>query len=130
MATRNSSSQTLHDLVIQKAYDSLDKISHNVYKNPGSSRNIAVNGYYPDIVITKIGSNIVEFIIEVETIDSITANEIEQWKKFSTLCSNFFLLVPTIAKQRITNLCIQKGIKVKVGTFSLNSNGNILISYE
>jgi len=130
MAIRNPISQALHDRIIQRAYDTLDKVNYRVYMNQGLNRNINVNGHYPDIIITRVNNNTAEFIIEVETNDTINQSEVNQWRIFSQLSRNFYLLVPAADRLRAGTLCLQMGVKAKFATYSFDNLGNININYE
>ncbi len=133
MTNRNSYSQSLHDRVIQTAVNNLDKINYDIYSNPGTLKNISVGENYPDIIITKKGDRTVQFIIEVETIESVNINEANtQWKKYATeIRTSFYLLVPFAQKQLAISLCKQIGISVRFGTYMVDTFGNINnINYE
>jgi len=129
MGERHKDYQTLHDLIIQTAFNNLDKINHDVYINPNSQKNTSVSGLYPDIIITEKGIKDVKFIIEVETQDSINQNEIPQWEEFSKLGGHFYLLVPKNMKDTAEILCRQNNIKARVGTYSVD-NSNVIIKYD
>jgi hypothetical protein len=133
MATRNINSQSLHDKVIQTAANQLNRQNHDVFTNPGSQRNVWIGSNYPDIVMTKKGTNTVEFIIEVETVDSLTISEaINQWKKYATeIKASFYLLVPITHKNTAISLCKQVGISARFGTYQTDVFGNVInINYE
>lgn len=133
MANRNTYSQSLHDRVIQTAVSRLDKINHDVYSNPGSFKNISVGDNYPDIIITKKGDRTVQFIIEVETSESVNITEATtQWKKYANdIRTSFYLLVPFAQKNLAISLCKQIGIAVRFGTYTVDTFGNITnINYE
>jgi hypothetical protein len=130
MAERNINTQNVHDLVIQTAYNSLDKINHKVYINPNQEKNTSIdNIHYPDIIITELNNSNVKFIIEVETEDSVIESEVEQWKTYSKLCNSFYLLVPSNVRILAEQICVQNDIKVRFGTYRFE-NGNYLIKYE
>jgi len=131
MATRPTESQTLHDKIIQQAYDNLDKVGHDVYVNAGQQNNTNVGGEYPDIIITTKDDKAVKFIIEVETSDSINQSEaVTQWTKYSKLGGVFYLLLPKESRNLAEQICIQNNIKARYGTYSLDSQNNVQISYE
>jgi len=129
MGLRNIQGQSLHDNIIQVAYNNLDKTNHDIYINPGQQKNTHINNYYPDIIITDKNSKAPKFIIEVETPDSINFNETTQWKSYSTLGGLFYLLVPLNLKNQAELLCRQQGIKARFGTYHIENN-QIVISYE
>jgi hypothetical protein len=133
MALRNNFNQSLHDKVIQLASDQLNKTNHDVYINPGSQKNVWIGDNYPDIVMTKKGTMTPEFIIEVETSDSVNIVEAtNQWKKYATeIKASFYLLVPLSHKNIAIGLCKQVGISARFGTYQSDMFGNITnINYE
>lgn len=129
MGTRTTNGQNLHDLVIQTAYNLLDKVEHDVYINPNQQKNTHIRNNYPDIIITDKGSKTAKFIIEVETADSVNLNETEQWKAYSNLGGTFYLLIPIASKVQAELLCQQQGIKARFGTFRVEAS-RIIIHYE
>lgn len=129
MANRNYISQNEHDIVIQAAYNNLDKINHKIYTNPNQQKNTSINGNYPDIIITPINDNTVKFTIEVETADSINNTEVNQWRTYSQLGGTFYLLVPFASKNIAELLCRQNNIKARFGTYRIQ-NGRYIINYE
>lgn len=133
MANRNTYSQNLHDRVIQTAVSRLDRVNYDVYSNPGSIMNISVGDNYPDIIITRKGDRTIQFIIEVETSESVNITEAStQWKKYAKdIRTSFYLLVPFAQKNLAITLCKQIGIAVRFGTYTVDPFGNITnINYE
>lgn len=132
MAIRDFSKQNIHDRVISVAAESL-KQSGNfiVYTNPGSQHNTRIGNLYPDIILTPPNSNNVQFIIEVETSDSVNANEaLTQWQAYSNLGGTFYLLIPQESKILAQNICRQYNIQAKFGTWSINYLNQLTINYE
>ncbi len=133
MPKRNYITQSQHDKVIQLALERLDKSNHDVYINPGNEHNVWIGDNYPDIVLVKKGTKTVEFIIEVETNDSINIIEAtNQWKKYATeIKASFYILVPFSKKNLAISLCKQVGITARFGTYKIDLFGNITnINYE
>lgn len=128
MAHRNPHDQSLHDRVIDAAIGYLNTTEYDIYQNPGSFKNAGIANNYPDIIMTKKDDKTVEFIIEVETKESITLSEASnQWKKYFTeITATFYLLVPFESKNVTLNLCRQLGITVRIGTYKVGFNGNIV----
>ncbi len=131
MASRNIITQPLHDQIIQIAYNNLDKINHDVFINPGQQHNTSVGNEYPDIIITNKNDNVVKFIIEVETSDSVNLSEaLNQWIAYSKLGGTFYLLVPQDSRNLAELICVQNNIKARFGTYQLDQNRNMTIIYE
>jgi len=121
--TRPQTTQGLHDTVIQTAAQRLDRSKYDVHMNPGSEKNIAVGSEYPDIVVTPRGANTVQFIIEVETEDSVSDSEADaQWKPYSELGGAFYLLVPHSSLQAARSICLRKAIRAKFATYWFEHN--------
>jgi hypothetical protein len=83
--------------------------------------------------MTKKGTMTAEFIIEVETADSVNIIEAtNQWKKYANeIKASFYLLVPLSHKNMAINLCKQVGISARFGTYQTDYLGNVTnISYE
>lgn len=129
MADRHLDYQSIHDSVIQTAYNNLDKVNHDVYINPGTIKNTQVKGLYPDIIITNKNEKNVKFIIEVETQDSINQNEVQQWTDYSNLGGQFYLLVPKNMKDTAELLCRQNNIKARIGIY-YKDNSQMIIKYD
>lgn len=119
--------QPLHDQVILTAKNYLNQTDFDIYLNPGSQQNAGINDNYPDIVLTTKGTNTVQFIIEVETSESVNlAEATNQWKKYATeINASFYLLVPLNYQPIAFNLCRQIGISARFGTYQLDSFGNV-----
>ncbi len=132
MAIRQSNTQVFHDKVVEIASENLRRSNQfKVYANPGDSKNTRIGELYPDIIITPQNENRVLFIIEVETADSINANEaISQWKSYSNLGGTFYILVPIESKTLAQNLCNMYGIRAKFGTYFINNYNQLTINYE
>lgn len=126
MAFRIPQNAALHDRVIQAAASRLDSGNYDIYTNPGSQKNNAIGDNYPDIILTKKGDLTVQFIIEVETSDSINVTEAQQWKKYATeIKASFYILVPFHAKQQAVTLCKLIGISARFGTYTLDHYGYV-----
>ena len=129
MARRNFSNQSLHDRVIDVAVNRLT--SWKTYQNPGQEKNAHIGTAYPDIILTNITSEVIEFIIEVETTDSITAHEAaNQWSSYAKLSGTFYLLVPRESREDAEFLCTKYGVNVKFATYWLDSFNRIQLNYE
>ncbi|MDR0954247.1 MAG: hypothetical protein LBM20_02545 [Rikenellaceae bacterium] len=131
MAQRDFTNAALHDRVIDAAIKRLNRVEFDIYTNPGTKKNAGILENYPDIIMTKKGTNEVAFIIEVETADSINPSEAEgQWKKYaSEIDASFYLLVPEASLKKASDLCIQLGISVRFASYSVDNFNNISIKF-
>ncbi len=133
MANRLPNNESLHDRVIQAAVSWLDSVNYDIYTNPGRIQRNGIGENYPDIILTKKGQRTVEFIIEVETTDSVNISEAtNQWKKYANeIKASFYILVPLDKKNLAINLCKQIGISARFGTYQTDFLGNVTnINYE
>ena len=129
MAYRSPYLQTIHDRVIEVASSNLQ--AWTVYTNPGQQKNAYIGTAYPDIILANKNTNYIEYVIEVETAETVIAHEAaNQWKAYSQLPGTFYLLVPRETRQNAGFLCIQYGIQAKFATYWIDSNNNIQIQYE
>jgi hypothetical protein len=128
MADRTESSQSIHDTVIEHVGDFLNLEEFNIFLNPNGLKNAGINQNYPDIILTDKATNNVSFIIEVETADSINANEAKgQWKKYADeIQASFYLLIPQNKKTIAVNLCRLLNINARFGTYEIGKNGEVL----
>ncbi len=127
---RQPASQSLHDSIIRIAAENLTKTAkYKVYTNPDGEHNTSLGNSYPDIILTPIGNNTVQFIVEVETADSINESEVSQWREYSAIGGTFYLLVPKEELSRTKQICALFSITAKFGYFSVE-NGNAIITYE
>lgn len=130
MAQRNQNVQSFHDKVIAIAAKYLED-NFTVYTNPDGQKNTKIGDLYPDIILTPKDSNIVNYIIEVETTDSVNAHEAyNQWKDYSKLGGTFYLLVPFDSRSLAETLCKKYGIAAKYATYWVDENKHLQINYE
>ncbi len=130
MAQR-SNHQGLHDKVINELPNVLNTEEYDIYKNPGQEKNAGVNGNYPDIIMTIKDQNTVEFILEVETDDTVTQDEaVNQWKKYADeIDATFYIVVPTYSLSKAKDLCKRNDINARFATFTL-TNDKLTFNFE
>jgi len=128
--SRLPTDQQYHDKILQTAADNLRSTGkYNVYTNPNGEHNTRLGDSYPDIILTPQNSNTVQFIIEVETSDSVNENEIPQWREYSSLGGIFYLLVPIQDLARAKQLCVANTITARFAYYVVENNA-IKITYE
>ncbi len=127
---RGAEGQTSHDWVVNIAGGRLDAAKYTVYMNPGSQKNTAVGGEYPDIIVTPRGLNTIQFIIEVETEASVNDSEATQWKLYSELGATFYILVPYSSLKAARSICARKAIRAKFGYYWFDDKRQFQIRYE
>ncbi|MGH7901044.1 MAG: hypothetical protein ACRENZ_04840 [Thermodesulfobacteriota bacterium] len=116
---RTTDEQFLHDWVIRKLKEKYSRLYKEVHINPGEEKNYDVKGYYADAIFVNYGQ--VVMIIEVETQETVTEMEIEEWKELSSLGVQLILLVPKEFQNSARDLCWKNGLaaKLKIGSFDL-----------
>jgi hypothetical protein len=105
MAVRSFQNQDFHDTIIKtlKEIYSRRKDTIEVYINPGQEKNAALHGIYPDIIVKNQRGYL---IFEVETLDSVTEDESNEWSNISTL-GTFYLVVPDSYQEDATKLLVK-----------------------
>lgn len=131
MANRTSDDQSFHDQIIRLAANRISRENYNVHLNPNKEHNAQINSLYPDIIVTSANDRTVNFIIEIETINSVTDEEAtEQWKPYSLLRGTFILLVPAQLKMKTQDLCSKYNIVAKILTYFSDWPGQFRIDFE
>jgi len=131
MIIRIETEQTEHDLIVKEAAKILEATGkYKVFTNPGQEHNVAVGGFYPDIIITNKDSETVRFVIEVETISSIKESEVSQWRDYAKLGATFYLLVPYSNLETAKRLCAEGKVTASFGYYWRDEQNKINISYE
>lgn len=126
MANRDFQLQSIHDRVVSTVRNYLNQKDYDIYENPNGYTNARIGDHYPDIIMTAKGTFTADFIIEVETGDSITLAEATyQWKKYAAINASFYILVPFSYKNIANDLCRQVGIAARLGTYQQDAFGNI-----
>jgi hypothetical protein len=123
--SRTTPSQSIHDRVIEAVGAS--QSNHDTYENPNQQKNVSVTidgqDVYPDLVLCKRGSMTVTHLIEVETAESITDAESEQWAQYARGPGQFWLLVPHDQLKTAMAICRRKGIACNFGQWSRGLQG-------
>ncbi|GIW46468.1 MAG: hypothetical protein KatS3mg078_0345 [Deltaproteobacteria bacterium] len=116
---RSKNEQLLHDWVIERLKEKYSRMYKEIHVNPGNEKNFEFKGHYPDAVFVNYGQVIL--IVEVETQETINAEEAQEWKELSELGVQLVLLVPRELQNLAREICWKKGIaaKVKLGSFDV-----------
>jgi len=119
---RSKDEQFLHDWVIKKIDEKYNRLYSEVNINPGDEKNYDLQGEYPDAILVNHGQ--VVGVIEVETRNTINAENIEQWKKYSELGTKLTLVVPKEDQNKARDLIWKNGLvaKVDIKFFELQLN--------
>ncbi len=132
MANRTREWQVYHDKVVEIASSKL-RNNFTVYTNSGNQQltRIGNSNLFPDIILTSRTDRNVQYIIEVETPESVASTEVIQWKQFSTLGGTFYLLVRKEGREKAENLCRTCGItSVKFASYWVNEQNILQLNYE
>lgn len=132
MAHRTVEMTSLHDQVVKEIKQALNQRNFDIYLNPGQEKNAGIAGNYPDVIMTIKGTTTVKFILEIETIDSVTKEEAEQqWKKYANeINATFYIVVPESSISKAKQLCQQVGINARFATFKVNEFGHITFNFN
>jgi len=131
MAIRHGS-QKEHDLVIDasaKTYEQYEEKGYVVSINPTGQQNREVfPGLYPDLVVWlpdgKLGRTVI--IEEIETEDSVTERESQEWARFSKLRIKFFLVVPKDSATKAAEIIKRRNIRVdRLQCYFLDNYGQV-----
>lgn len=124
MAIRATLDRSEHDRIVSASaatYGDMVSKGYKVSINPGGDKNQFVgpefNPRYPDVVVwmpdsfgsTKGRAAIIE---EIETADSVTDSEAEQWKDYGGLGIKFLLVVPKGYCEEALRLISKYGVNV------------------
>lgn len=118
----------LHDRVVNAI--AKQAISHVAYTNSSNHRTFClVSGsqeVWPDVILCDQDTLLVQHVVEVETLDSLTATQFDRWRTIAAAVranGTLWLLVPDTAVQQTTDLCREHGIRARVGSWSLGAGG-------
>ena len=126
MAIRQTTKQSEHDAAVSAAKQILENKGRYVWVNPGSQKNKAWNGRYIDVIAAESLKATSAWVIEVETVDSVSDSEArEQWKDYDRAYqTRWYLAVPSALKDRAEQLIDKHGISnCRVITWVRNANG-------
>jgi len=124
MDDRQPNEQFEHDLVIQAAAEQFaSSAKFSIHTNPADERRTGVGHLYPDIVVSEKDSDKVRFVIEVETVGSVTAEEAKQWQQFARLGVPLYLVVPWRVLPIAERLCAATGVKCHFGFYAQDDQG-------
>lgn len=132
MANRTIDTTGLHDRVIREIRNVLNQRDFDIYLNPGQEKNAGIGDNYPDVVMATKGTRQVQFILEIETSDSITKEEAEgQWKKYAKeINATFYIVVPESSALKAKQLCQQAGVNARFATYDVDLTGKISFRFK
>lgn len=114
-----------HDIVLYKLINILDSSKNDIYPNILKERTTKLNSLIPDIILTKKNETQVEIILEVETAETVSVDQIPKWTSFSKEALNFYLIVPKNMKKEAEELCFNNQVTCNVLSYLINEEGGI-----
>ncbi|MFV9482295.1 hypothetical protein ACNI3T_00580 [Christiangramia sp. ASW11-125] len=112
--------EDIYKKVFNEVFSGLKTENHDKFYNTETKKLYEIDHLYPDIILTKKGTNDVNFIIEV--IPPKRGSDInyilEKIKPISKLGGTFYLLVPKTEKNKIETLCRENDIHPRFGTYA------------
>jgi hypothetical protein len=105
-----------HDWLVSHLQVRLARDYKEIKANIGEDRKHEFNKHYPDLILANQG--MVLAIMEVETEESITAEQAGRWKELAGLGAKLILMVPNHTRPKVMDLVLQAGLAGKVGVGS------------
>lgn len=132
MAQRTIDTTSLHDRVVREIKNVLNQHDFDIYLNPGQEKNAGIGDNYPDVIMTTKETSQVQFILEVETSDSVTKEEAEgQWKKYANeINATFYIVVPESVASKAKQVCQQAGVNARFATYNVAPTGQISFKFK
>jgi len=125
MVQREKLKQGEHDKVIEYLENTYRKQYPKVYTNPNGEKKMNIKGHedlYPDVLVVN-EQNILQFIEEVETEDSVTEEHAkEQWIPYSKVNTSFYLRVPLGSQVNARKILADLKITATVRCYSITKN--------
>lgn len=122
MAKRLPEKQTEHDRVITASAKTWQKNPvYVVHTNPNGEQNFPVNGdQFPDVIITDSNNKLLA-VEEIETEDSVTVEESQQWSEYSRFGVPMYLVVPFPKINEATSLT-KNMVNIKIQGYYFENN--------
>ena len=115
MAWRDIDEQVIHEHVVTALKKTLFNYPNAIHPHLKTYTNHPIKThalqdhmggqFYPDLVVIDSRSEKVISTIEVETINTVTEAESQQWVKFAGLCENFYLFFPRGLDAKVKEFC-------------------------
>lgn len=112
----------LHEIIIEHLRKRLSREYKEISVNRDGEKKAEYKGHYPDLILGNHG--IVLAVVDVETADSISAQQAERWKSLAELDVKLVLMIPKEMKMKVTDLLWAKGLmdRVSIGTYEISIN--------
>ncbi len=109
----------IHEIILEQVKRRLSRDYKEIMVNKQGEQKAEYRGYYPDMILGNHG--MILALLEVETAESISEKQAENWGKLSGLGVKLILMVPKDMKVKVTDLLWAKGLmtKVSLGTYEI-----------
>ena len=121
----------IYSKVLQSLYEGLKTDKHEKFKNDRlSERKFAIGNLYPDIILTKKDSKVVDFILEI-VVPSYSNKEtlFKKWKPLSEVGPTLYLVVPKLKHKTIEKWCTEEKLKLRFGTYEVEGGNNVELKF-
>jgi hypothetical protein len=110
----------IHEMILEHLRRTLSRDYKEISFNKKREKKAEYKGHYPDMILGNHG--MVLSLLKIETAESISEKETENWKDLTGLGVKLVLMVPKEMKVRVTDLLWNKGLldKVSIGTYGIS----------
>src|SRR4030066_1682560 len=99
--------ELIHEMILGNVRSQLSREYKEIRVNKQGEKNAEYKGLYPDMILGNHG--LVLALLEVETEESISEKQAENWKALSVLGVKLILMIPKNIKVRVTDLLWANG---------------------
>ncbi len=112
--------ELIHEMILENTTKQLSREYKEIRINKQDEKKAEYKGLYPDMILGNHG--LVLALVEVETEESISERQAENWKALSGLGVKLILMIPRNMKIKVTDLLWAKGLmdKVSIGTYEIS----------
>ncbi len=109
----------IHDWMVSHLRKKLSRDYTDIRINSANEKH-EFNGHYPDLILENHG--LVLAVMEVETVQTISAEKAEEWKAMAGLGAKLILMVPKKLKPKVLDILWKNGMadKASVGSYEMN----------
>jgi len=110
----------IHEIILEQVKKRLSRTYRDIRINSKGVKSFEYEGFYPDMILGNHGMELA--LLEVETPDTISEKQADNWKSLSGLGLKLILMIPKDHKVRVTDLLWSKGMmdKVSIGTYEIS----------
>jgi len=110
----------IHEIILEQVRRKLSRTYKEIRTNTKGEKRAEYEGFYPDMILGNHGIELA--LLEVETADSISEKQTDNWKSLAGLGLKLILMIPKEQKVRVTDLLWSKGLmdKVSIGTYEIS----------